>query len=198
MPPQRWHCNRPDRVADQTGSLVRLPERGRDEPTRGPGTRDTYVTLRWLVEPSGAEALGCVGLVVSKCLADPTGADIPGGQGNVHAQLSQDPYPYTVSPVHIGLSKDGSHRSRLVGWGPSGGHVISGCRCRLAIKHCGCPRLAAAGHLRSGKRFARTTVPVSPPVVTAVGTRNPLAESRVFPEMPTHLVGRDQLSNGVT
>jgi hypothetical protein len=63
------------------------------------------MTLWWLVEPSREETLGCVRLAVSKCLANLAGEGIPRGQGNVHAQLSQDPYLNTVSPVHVAISR---------------------------------------------------------------------------------------------
>jgi hypothetical protein len=186
MPPQRWYRNRPDRAADETGSLARLPDRGRDESTRGPGTRDTYGTLRWLVEPSGAEALGCVRPVVSKCLADLAGEGIPRGQGNVHAQLPQDPYPNTVSPVHVVISR------RMATNGPdfsAGAHVISDCRRRVwpGDKHSGCPRLSANGHPRSGKPFAGTTARSHSPLCRRLAPAIPSLSSGHFQTCPLHI-----------
>jgi hypothetical protein len=56
-------CNRPDGAADETGALA--PRRDRDwaKPTLESGTRDTYVTRRWLIGHLGpgrwARQAGC-------------------------------------------------------------------------------------------------------------------------------------------
>lgn len=92
--------------------------------------------------------------------------------------------------------------------GGSGGHVISDCRCRPAIKHRNYPRLATNGHLRSGKRFARTTARFPSPLCRRLAPVAQTLGSKPFPNLrstsrgPRHFIqwcdlNRPSLANPV-
>jgi hypothetical protein len=95
VPPHRWHRNRPDGAADETGALATPRD-------RESGTRGTDVTRRWLIGPSWS------GTLVAKGACTPS------------LHITHDQIPSRQFMLRLRCESGCSQQSRL----STGGHFL--------------------------------------------------------------------------
>ena len=194
MPPQRWHRSRSDGAADRTSALAHLRGRGWHEPTLQSGTRDPYVTLRWLIEPSSTGTLGTSGWLSASALISVPEIGHTSRPGKRALPVCIRPitkYRLANSCRYRGARADAPNNPDF----SAGGHfILDDPQSHLANQKANYVWFQTVILVRANARAHDSRV--SKPAVPACGTGTRVPEFRAFPKIFTGC--HDKLWNNIT